>query len=55
MGGGGGIVTLMLSQEAVANPSPLPELQVGPSFKLHLAMDMVEEMTGEAAPLTDSG
>ena len=37
------------------NPPPLLELQDRKGFKLRLARDMSEEMTGEAVPLTDSG
>ena len=47
-------ITGRLAQEAEANPDPLPELQVGPGFKLRLAMDMADEMMGETAPLTHS-
>ena len=53
IGGGGEELTGREAQERVANPDPLPELQVRPGFKLYLAMDMAEETTGEAAPLTD--
>ena len=55
IGGGGGELTGREAQERVDNPYPLPELQVRPGFKLYLAMDMAEETTGEAAPLTDFG
>ena len=52
--GGGRKIIGRLAQEAEANPDPLPELQVGPGFKLRLAMDMADEMMGETAPLTHS-
>ena len=29
-------------QEEVSNLAPIPQLQVGPSFKIYLAMDMAE-------------
>ena len=41
------------AQETVANLSTTPQLQVGPSFKLRLAIDTTEETTGEAVTLTD--
>ena len=44
-----------LTQEAVANPPPQPDLHVIPVFKLRLAMDVAEEMMGEATPRTDVG
>ena len=44
-----------LAQEAEMNPSPIPELQMGPGFKLCLANDIEKEMMGEAVPLTDNG
>ena len=51
IGGGGEELTGREAQEKVANPDPLPELQVRPDFKLHLAMDMSEEMTGPSQTL----
>ena len=55
-GGSGGIRNTWRQSfhEAVENPLPISALQVGLGFKLHLSMDMSEEMTGEAAPLTDN-
>ena len=53
----GGIVRIgmgIMAQDAVFNPSPLPDLQVGPGLKFRLAMDMAKAMTGEDAPLIDS-
>ena len=41
----GGIVRIgmgIIAQDAVFNPSPLPDLQVGPGLKFCLAMDMVK-------------
>ena len=46
IGGGGEELTGREAQEKVANPDPLPDLQVRPGFKLHLAMDMAKDMTG---------
>ena len=46
MVGGGSTITGRLSQETVANPAPIPEMQVRPGFKLRLAMDMAKTMTG---------
>ena len=40
-------------KEAVVNQLPIPQLQVGPYFKLRLSMDMSEDITGEAVSLTD--
>ena len=40
-------------QGAVHNPSPIKYLKVGLGFKLRLAMDMAEEMTDTAMPLTN--
>ena len=40
-------------QEVVTNPESIPQIQVGPLLKLYLAMDITEEMTGEAVSLTD--
>ena len=40
-------------QEEVSNLAPIPQLQVGPTFKIYLAMDTAEEMKGEDAPCTD--
>ena len=37
------------------NPAPNPQLQMGPGFKLHLAMDMAAGSSGEPVPLTDDG
>ena len=53
--GGGRKITGRLAQEVEANPSPLPELQVGSVFKIHLSIDMAKEMTWEPVPLIDSG
>ena len=53
-GGGASSTTILTisTQESVANPSPNPQLQVGQSFKMRLDMDMAEEMTRGAVPLT---
>ena len=47
-GGGADRTTNSTSQgkEAVANLSPIPQLQVGPSFKIRIAVDITEETTG---------
>ena len=54
MGVGGIRCTGRLDQEAVTNPFSLPDLQVGPSLESRLAMDMYEDITGDATPLTDA-
>ena len=39
----------------MANPEPIDQLQVEQSFNLRLAMDMTEEIMGQAVPLTNGG
>ena len=39
-------------QDAVANPSLIPQLQMGISLNMCLAMDMVDKMTGETMTQT---
>ena len=46
--------TVRLDQKAVANWDPLLYLQVSPGYKVSLAMNVVKEIMGEAAPLTDA-
>ena len=43
------------SQEVVANPAPITQLQVRPSFRICIALKMAEEMRGEAVTGTDKG
>ena len=54
MEGGGIKLTGRLPQEAVDNTYSIPDLNVGPGFKIRLAMDMVEEMMGEAYTLIET-
>ena len=42
-------------QEAVYNPGYITSLQVGVGFNHRVSMDMTEEMTGTAVPLTNVG
>ena len=42
-------------QVAVKNPAPLPNLQVGPGFRLRQSMEQVAEATGTPVPQKDYG
>ena len=50
--GRGGQKMWKSEQGTVANPYPIQKLQEDQSFKLRLAMEMAEKMTGEAMPPT---
>ena len=43
------------TQVAVQNPAPLPQLQVGPGFRLRQSMEQAADVTVTPVPQTDDG
>ena len=51
----GGDTFTRATHVAVQNPAPLPQLQVGPGFRLRQSMEQAADVTVIPVPQTDNG